>query len=210
VIQAPWTGAEGLVAPRAAIIRAEIRPLRARETELPPLPAESEPAPEPQPEARVAAPEAAEATRPDPPRPPPAPVEEPARAADEPRPTVPRVDWEKERRDAVARVIGERAAGEEGADSGRDRQPQLVEPPPPPMVRDNCEIAKGLLQRFFVQMRGGCVRDAYGDLFAAIKPDYLKARPVCAETRPEAPGALTSTGEIVSTVKCELVVQEDE
>jgi hypothetical protein len=78
------------------------------------------------------------------------------------------------------------------------------------MVRDNCEIAKGLLQRFFVQMRGGCVRDAYGDLFAAIKPDYLKARPVCAETRPEAPGALTSAGEIVSTVKCELVVQEDE
>jgi hypothetical protein len=137
--------------------------------------------------------------------------------APEPRPppaAPPEIDWDKERSAAVRDVLEERARrGEYLTFSFEDKipkEPEPVDPPPTPLVVDNCVIVKGRLQRFAALMTGRCVREARGDLFAAIKPAYLRSHPVCIETRPENPGSFLSDGRPVSTVKCELVANEGE
>jgi len=135
--------------------------------------------------------------------------------ADQPKAaSVPEVDWEKERHDAVHDVLEQRASRREYLTFSLD---DLVKPEPepdpfasvlPPLVVDHCLIVKGKLQRFAALMTGRCVREARGDLFAAIKPAYLKAHPVCIETRPDSPGSFLSDGTQISTVKCELVAGE--
>jgi hypothetical protein len=124
---------------------------------------------------------------------------------------LPEVDWEKERREAIQSVLEERAQGSEQLTFSLDdviEEPEPVEPTLPPLVVDNCVIAKNKLQRFAALMTGRCVREARGDLFALIKPEYLKTRPVCVETHPESPGSFLSDGTPISTVKCDLVADE--
>jgi hypothetical protein len=83
-----------------------------------------------------------------------------------------------------------------------------AEPPPMRMPTDHCEVAHGRWQRFALEMIGRCVREADGELFAAIKPDYLKMHPVCRPT-PDAPATFVdASGREFSTVKCQLVEDE--
>jgi hypothetical protein len=194
----------------------------------------SEPAPEPTPAPeRTESPAPQPLTRAPPPSPPPrevpaAPSASPIAAtapvpvADERSPTAPapespapppEVDWEKERHDAVRDVLEGRATQREYLTFSIDdlvEEPKPVDPLPLPLVVDNCVIVKGRLARFAALMMGRCVREARADLFAAIKPAYLKARPVCIETRPDNPGSFLSDGREISTVKCELVAVDDE
>jgi hypothetical protein len=130
-----------------------------------------------------------------------------------PASTLPKVDWEKERHDAVREVLNERAQQREYLTFTLDDlvpKPEPVDPLPLPLVVDNCVIVKGKLQRFAALMMGRCVREARGDLFAAIKPAYLKTHPVCIETRPDNPGSFLSDGRQISTVKCELVANDEQ
>ena len=175
----------------------EVVPRAPAPAERPPEPAREKPAPQPEPAPAVAAPTE---TAPSP------------QAERAPRPDI---DWDEERRRAVRGVIenrererGYRAFSPDDI-APRKREPD-VEPAPPPMVVDDCVITTSKVKRMMMMMIGRCVRGPRGDLFADIKPFYLKARPVCAETRPEAPGAVTSTGEVISTVKCELVVDQEQ
>jgi hypothetical protein len=150
----------------------------------------------------------------------PAPAREPAPRAEEPvasttdappAATIPDVDWDKERHDAVRDVIRQRATEREYLTFSYDdvfKEPEPEEPVLPPLVVDQCVIVKGRLQRFAALMTGRCVREARSDLFAAIKPAYLRAHPVCVETRPDNPGSFLSDGRQISTVKCELVAEE--
>jgi hypothetical protein len=124
---------------------------------------------------------------------------------------LPEVDWEKERRDAIDSVLEERALRRGPRTFSLDdviEEPEPAEPVLPPLVVDHCVIVKSKLQRFAALMTGRCVREARGDLFALIKPPYLKSRPICVETRPEAPGSFLADGTPISTVKCELVADE--
>ncbi len=128
-------------------------------------------------------------------------------------PNAPRaIDWEKERRAAVASLIAELLSPRHyvtfSADDYIKEPPAPIEPVLPPLV-DDCVIAHGRLQVFMAQMMGRCVRDARGDLFAAIMPEYLTTRPVCKETHPESSGSLLADGTEISTVKCELVVRAE-
>jgi len=124
----------------------------------------------------------------------------------------PLLDWEKERHDAVASVIAERANSRHYVTfSADDLVKEALAPPepvPPPFV-DDCVIAHGRMQVFMARMMGRCVREARGDLFAAIMPEYLTTRPVCAETHPDSPGSVLSDGTEISTVKCELVARAE-
>lgn len=126
--------------------------------------------------------------------------------------TVPEVDWEKERHDAVRDVLEQRARERAYLTFSLDdllKEPEPVEPAPPSLMVDDCVIVTSKIQRFMALMMGRCTREARSDLFAAIKPAYLKAHPVCIETRPESPGSFLSDGREISTVKCELVVEEE-
>jgi hypothetical protein len=138
----------------------------------------------------------------------------PSGAATPAAPGVPPVDWEKERHDAVHDVLEQRAQRRDyltfSLDDVVKKELEPVDPVRPPLVVDNCVIVKGRLQRFAALMTGRCVREARGDLFAAIKPAYLKSHPVCIETRPENPGSFLSDGTQISTVKCELVANEEQ
>jgi hypothetical protein len=58
-------------------------------------------------------------------------------------------------------------------------------------------------------MFGICARLPRGDLFADIKPEYLKKRAVCVETRPGEPTAMDARGNEISTVKCELIAEDE-
>ncbi len=173
----------------------------------PPRPS-PEPAPERQRRARPVEPN---------PRPAPAPVPPataPSSAANGPpaAASVPEVDWDKEREKAVHDVLEQRARQREYLTFSLDdlvKEPEPAEPVLPPLVVDSCVIVKGKLQRFAALMMGRCVREARGDLFALIKPAYLKAHPVCIETRPDSPGSFLSDGRQISTVKCELVAGDE-
>jgi hypothetical protein len=123
----------------------------------------------------------------------------------------PRIDWDKERRAAIVDTLGQKSGGLVlSADGIPDRkQPLPVEPAPPPMT-DNCVVFKNRFQAMMLAAIGKCVRDARGDLFADARPDYLDEHPVCRETRPDSPGALTSDGRVISTVKCDLVADDEE
>jgi len=126
--------------------------------------------------------------------------------------SIPEVDWEKERQSAVHDVLEQRAQQREYLTFSLDdliKEPEPAEPVLPPLMVDSCVIVKGKLQRFAALMMGRCVREARGDLFALIKPAYLKAHPVCIETRPESPGSFLSDGRQISTVKCELVAGDE-
>jgi hypothetical protein len=130
-----------------------------------------------------------------------------------PASTLPEVDWEKERHDAVRDVLEQRSRQREYLTFSLDdviEEPEPVEPVLPPLMVDNCVIVKGKLQRFAALMMGRCVREARSDLFASIKPAYLRAHPVCVETRPDNPGSFLSDGTQISTVKCELVVDDEQ
>jgi len=131
---------------------------------------------------------------------------------DNDRPSRAPVDWENERRAAVASVIAERESPRHYVTFSMDDYfPEPAAPSesvPPPFV-DDCVLAHGRLQVFMAQMTGRCVRDARGDLFAAIMPAHLTARPVCAETHPDAPGSILADGTEISTVKCELVARTE-
>lgn len=129
------------------------------------------------------------------------------------QPSGPRaIDWEKERRAAVASLIAELESPRHyvtfSADDYSGEPPAPIEPVPPPFI-DDCVIAHGRLQVFMAQMMGRCVRDARGDLFAAIMPEYLTTRPVCRETHPASPGSVLADGTEISTVKCELVARAE-
>jgi hypothetical protein len=134
------------------------------------------------------------------------------RSAAETASPVPEVDWDKERQDAVRDVLEQRARERTYLTFSLEdlvEEPEPSDPVPLPLVVDNCVIVKGRLQRFAALMMGRCVREARADLFAAIKPGYLKAHPVCIETRPDNPGSFLSDGRQISTVKCELVANEE-
>jgi hypothetical protein len=167
------------------------------------------------PPSRAPAPRARSAPRPpEPPAPAPAAPEAVAGAdVSQGGATLPKVDWNKERLDAVRDVLERRATERQYLTFSLDdvvKEPEPAEPVLPPLVVDHCVIVKNRLQRFAALMTGRCVREARGDLFALLKPGYLRSHPVCLETRPEAPGSLLSDGTVISTVKCELVANEDE
>ena len=174
-----------------------------------------EPSPEVPPEAieppppKRAAPPTPKRTagrRPPPEEPPPAAVEPP------PQPAPPRIDWEKERSAAVRGTINNptrqyRTFSYDDVPKPK-RQPLPIEPVPPAKI-DSCAIFKNIFQAAFLGMMGKCVRDARGDLFAGARPAYLDEHPVCHETRPDSPGAITSDGRVISTVKCDLVADDE-
>jgi hypothetical protein len=169
-----------------------------------PPPIESPPAPERAPAERRASAEPRDSAEPR--------ARSPASTDAPPPATLPDVDWEKERRDAVRDVLEQRAHEREYLTFSLEdlvEEPEPEEPVLPPLTVDNCVIVKGKLQRFAALMMGRCVREARGDLFAAIKPAYLRAHPVCVETRPDNPGSFLSDGRRISTVKCELVANEE-
>jgi hypothetical protein len=119
----------------------------------------------------------------------------------------PNVDWEKERQAAARSVVQQQGRPGTSLDgsSEKPRPAEPVEPATTALVNDGCVIAKNRAQRFTARLMGRCVRGPRGDMFAAIMPEYLKVRPVCIETHPEAPGSVLSDGTEISTVKCELV-----
>lgn len=128
-------------------------------------------------------------------------------------PTNPRppIDWEEERHKAVASIIAERATPHRYVTFSVDDYivpAAPIEPVPPPFV-DDCVIAHGKLDSFMARMMGRCVRDARGDLFALIMPEYRTTRPLCAETHPESPGSVLADGTEISTVKCTLVARAE-
>jgi hypothetical protein len=226
----PWAASEmpELAAPRSQVVWLErpvarqraLDPIEASTAIEPPVPA-AEPQPEqreanldPQPPERVPVPSAVEpSTRlPETTAPARDTEDRPADAVVETTNAPPEVDWDKERQDAVRDVLEQRAREREYLTFSLDdlvEEPEPTDPVPLPLVVDNCVIVKGRLQRFAALMMGRCVREARGDLFAAIKPAYLKARPVCIETRPDNPGSFLSDGRQISTVKCELVANEE-
>src|SRR5262249_8890345 len=123
----------------------------------------------------------------------------------------PPVDWEQERRKAIASIIAERLSPQHYVTFSADDfipPPAQIEPVPPPFV-DDCVIAQGKLQTFMAQMMGRCVRDARGDLFASIMPEYRTTVPRCAETHPDSPGSVLADGTEISTVKCTLVARAE-
>ena len=127
---------------------------------------------------------------------------------------VPHVDWEKERQRAAASVVEERSREKAGRKFSLD---DIAKPEAPPqdaplvqVPKDHCAIATSKLERFALQMLGRCVRDARGDLFAAIKPDYLKSHPVCEAAADAPPTFVDARGNEYSTTKCRLVVDEQE
>lgn len=182
--------------------------------EPPPEPAEIETPPPPTPEPPATAetptePEdqapTAESSAPEPSRPP--------EQQGVQEPTKPRIDWNLERRRAIASVLEEQERNGDyhtfSLDDVEEPEPQKIEPAPKPMVTDNCVIATNRFARFAAMMIGRCVREPNGDLFADAKPAYLDLEPVCRETRPESPGSVTSDGRVLSTVKCELVSEQE-
>ncbi len=125
----------------------------------------------------------------------------------------PRIDWEKERRRAAASVVRQRALRPGvrtfSNDEDTKRAADPLAAPPVNVPKDDCAIATGKLERFALQMIGRCVRDARGDLFAAIKPDYLKRHPVCEAPSDLPPTFVDARGHEHSTIKCRLVLGEE-
>jgi hypothetical protein len=128
----------------------------------------------------------------------------------------PQIDFDEERRRAVAKVLEQHGREREYAtfsvDDLAEEPPPELEPivPPADVPRDNCVIAKGKLQQLVMMMALRCTRPPRDDMFAAIKPAYLNKHPLCREVRvtppPRSPGV--PENEIVAT-KCRLV-DEDE
>src|SRR5882672_8060157 len=142
------------------------------------------------------------------------PPEEPPPAAAEPPPQAapPPIDWDKERSAAVRNTINNPAPQYRTFTYDdvpkRKPQPLPIEPVPPAKI-DNCAIFKNIFQAALLGMIGKCVRDARSDLFAGARPPYMDEHPVCRETRPDSPGAITSDGRVISTVKCDLVAEDE-
>jgi len=129
---------------------------------------------------------------------------------------VPGIDWERERREAAARVLEQRDREEGYRTFSLDDVPEGAprEQPSPPtaiaeVMKDKCRVVSGRLTRFAMQMLGQCVREARGDLFADIKPAYLRNRPLCAESRPGQPPIMDARGNEISSVKCRLVDDDE-
>jgi hypothetical protein len=136
----------------------------------------------------------------------------PATATRPPRSLPSGIDWAKERQRAAVGVVEQRQLDK----SARTFSPEDLLPPeaPPqdaPLVvvpTDHCAVVSGKLERFAMQMLGRCVRDADGNMFAAIKPDYLKSHPVCAVVADAPATFLDARGHEYSTAKCRLVLDE--
>jgi hypothetical protein len=142
------------------------------------------------------------------------PVEEPVPVPPAVEPPVqtappPRIDWDKERQTAVRATIEQpRAPFTYDPLPEREEQPLPIEPAPPAMT-SRCVIFKNRFQAALLGMMGVCVRDARDDLFVDARPPYVDEHPVCRETQPDSPGAVASDGRVISTVKCDLVVNDD-
>lgn len=129
----------------------------------------------------------------------------------------PRIDWDKEREAAVRHTIENpggpyRTIGPTDIPE-RKRDPLPVEPAPTAMQKvmsSRCAIYKNRFQAALLGMVGVCTRDAAGGLFAGARTPQMDEHPVCRETRPDSPGAVASDGRVISTVKCELVADDDE
>jgi len=173
-----------------------------------PLPEVRPEAIEPPPPKRAAppTPKRTGARKPPPEEPPPAAAEPPPQAAPPP------IDWDKERSAAVRNTINNPAPQYRTFTYDdvpkRKPQPLPIEPVPPAKI-DNCAIFKNIFQAALLGMIGKCVRDARSDLFAGARPPYMDEHPVCRETRPDSPGAITSDGRVISTVKCDLVAEDE-
>jgi hypothetical protein len=150
------------------------------------------------------------------------PVEEPAPRAVEPATPAqteppPRIDWDKERQAAVRDTI-ESPRGRYRTFSSEDvperkPEPLPVEPAPTAMAKvmsSHCKIFKNRFQAALLGMVGICTRDAEDELFANARPLHIDEHAVCRETRPDSPGAVASDGRVISTVKCELVADDDD
>ncbi len=124
----------------------------------------------------------------------------------------PQIDFDEERRRAVAKVVEQRERAQAQVTFSTDDLVEAAPPVPEPIVppadvpRDNCVIAKGKLQQLVMMMTLRCIRPPRDDMFAGIKPAYLNKRPLCREVRvtppPRIPGV--PENEIVAT-KCRLV-----
>jgi hypothetical protein len=122
----------------------------------------------------------------------------------------PRIDWDKERQAAVRATIDGPQSPYKDYDRipEREEQPLPIEPAPPAMT-SRCVVFKNRFQAALLGMMGVCVRDARDDLFVDGRPPYLDEHPVCRETQPDSPGAVANDGRVISTVKCDLVVNDD-
>ena len=116
------------------------------------------------------------------------------------------------RQRAAAGVIAQRQRdGAARSFSLEDLLPPEAPPQDAPLVvvpTDHCAVVHGKLERFAMQMLGRCVRDADGEMFAAIKPDYLKSHPVCAAVADAPATFVDARGHEYSTIKCRLVLDE--
>lgn len=194
-----------------------LRELPARELPQPAEP-EAEPPPEttaPPPVERVIppAPQRTARRRPVVETPPPAVAPEPPPQTAPP----PRVDWDKERRAAVRDTIenppGRYKTFTLDDHPARKPEPLPIEPAPHAMAEvmsSRCALYKNRFQAALLGMVGICTRDAADGLFAGARAPYMDEHPECRETRPDSPGAITSDGRVISTVKCELVADRDE
>lgn len=128
----------------------------------------------------------------------------------------PSVDWEAQRRQAAESVVQEREREEGYRSFSLDDVDELApreEPSPPTaiaeVIKDKCVVATSNFKRRALAMFGICARLPRGDLFADIKPEYLKKRAVCVETRPGEPTVMDARGNEISTVKCELIAEDE-
>jgi len=146
------------------------------------------------------------------------PAAEPVPQVVEPTPPVqtapaPRIDWDKQRQAAVRDTV-ENPRGRYKTLSLSDLPERKPEPlpiePAPKAMTARCVIFKNRFQAALLGMVGICVRDAQGSLFADAQPPYVDEHPVCRETRPDSPGAVASDGRVISTVKCDLVADDDD
>jgi hypothetical protein len=141
--------------------------------------------------------------------------------------STPSIDWQAAEQRAVAAVLEEQAR-ERGYrtfsldDVVKATPPAAVPDPVTQKMFDGCHVVKSKLEGMAWGLLGAasggllnalpgfCLRGPHADLFADIKPDYLKKRPFCAE----APGAeaeplLADARHDIRNVKCRLVSEEE-
>jgi hypothetical protein len=115
----------------------------------------------------------------------------------------------------IARVLEEQEAGLSTLSPGSAPEPATLPAESPPSaiaeaMSEKCAVVTSRARRFALRMFGLCTREPRDDLFADIKPAYLKSKPVCAETRFGEPAVFDADGNEISTVKCQLVAEEGE
>ena len=141
-----------------------------------------------------------------------APAPTPGDTERKPRYLRPRIDFEEERKRAVAKVLEQRDGANDyvtfSLDDLAEDAPPKLEPIVPAMdaPRDNCVIVKGKIQRMLMLLMNRCVRGPRDDMFAGLKPAYLEKRPLCEEVRVTPPPLVPGKPENeVVAIKCRLV-----